>query len=280
MRKIVGTHIEPIHILGFARGGSTIIAELIAESIGAPVLWEPFTRGRKAYKAFNLNWGWDEYIPKQNQYSTIDTYFEGLLNGSKWHPEHFRDQKIKRIVRNSKVVFKYCFAHNMMPYLQRKYGFPVICINRHPAQIAASRKKYGNFLNAQTLIVSNALSKNSLELFQTHRSQMKSVIQTNIGVFTWRYCLNQLSILNLDTEQSLIVEFDDLLENPNTLTDTIQSFLDIKLNASILHRNSKTTIGPRSAKLRQEGWKKTLTTEEISEMDTICNEVFKLNIEF
>ena len=146
VREVLGHPIEPIHILGFARGGSTIMAELIAESTGAPILWEPFTRGRKAYKAFKLNWGWEEYIPKTNSNSTIDPYFEGLLDGSKWHPEHFRNQDVRRIASSSTVVFKYCFAHNMMPYLQQKYDIPVICINRHPAQIVASRKKYGNFL--------------------------------------------------------------------------------------------------------------------------------------
>ena len=30
MRKVLGTPIHPIHILGFARGGSTIMAELAA----------------------------------------------------------------------------------------------------------------------------------------------------------------------------------------------------------------------------------------------------------
>ena len=32
------------------------MAELIAESIEPPFLWEPFTRGRKAYREFNLKW--------------------------------------------------------------------------------------------------------------------------------------------------------------------------------------------------------------------------------
>ena len=36
VREVLGHPIEPIHILGFARGGSTIMAELIAESIRSP----------------------------------------------------------------------------------------------------------------------------------------------------------------------------------------------------------------------------------------------------
>ena len=280
MRNIKGTPIHPIHILGFARGGSTIMAELIADSIEAPILWEPFTRGRKAYRAFNLNWGWEEYVPKSNATSTIDPYFEGLLDGSKWHPEHFRNQRLKRIVNSRSVVFKYCFAHNVMPYLQRKYEFPLICINRHPAQIVASRKKYKNFLHAQNLPISNALSKNSLDLFRTHEDRKNEVIQSPIGVATWRYCLNQLCIRNLEASRTLEIQFDDILHNPDALADDVQSFLGIEVDASILQRNSKTTLGKRSAEQRKQGWKNTLTYEEISEMNAICNDVFNLGIEF
>ena len=44
------------------------MAELIAESIEPPFLWEPFTRGRKAYREFNLKWGWEGVCP-QIQYN-------------------------------------------------------------------------------------------------------------------------------------------------------------------------------------------------------------------
>jgi len=78
VRKVLGHVIKPIHVLGFARGGSTIIAELIAESIKATILCEPFQRGRKAYKPFKINWGWEKYIPKH--ISDLDTICNGVFN--------------------------------------------------------------------------------------------------------------------------------------------------------------------------------------------------------
>ena len=70
-------------------------------------------------------------------------------------------------------------------------------------KLSQAEKKYKNFLHAQHLTISIALSKNSLDLFRTHEDRKNAVIQSPIGVATWRYCLNTLCIRILDANRTL-----------------------------------------------------------------------------
>jgi len=101
-------------------------------------------------------------------------------------------------------------------------------------KLSQAEKKYKNFLHAQHLTISIALSKNSLDLFRTHEDRKNAVIQSPIGVATWRYCLNTLCIRILDANRTLEVQFDDILQKPNIVADSVQSFLGIEVDASIL----------------------------------------------
>ena len=146
----------------------------------------------------------------------MDSYFESLQNGQWKDPKLFRRQSPFRISFSKNVVIKHCFSHNSMPYFQKMFGFKLVCINRHPGQIIASRQRYGNFLRTNTSFTAdNAQSKHSSDLLQTHYNKREKYIKSSYGVTAWKYCINQLSIQKLSKSDTLHIDYDEILTHPD-----------------------------------------------------------------
>ena len=169
----------------------------------------------------------------------------------------------------------------MLHYLTNKFGIRPIILNRHPAQIIASRKNYGGFIkiNDRKIVTDSAQSKNSKALFAAHKSLQDKYIKSNIGVHAWHYCLNQIAIQKITTPKCLI-EFDDLVNSPKSATENISKFLNISIDCSHLLKHSRTTVGYANNASRQHGWKTVLSSSEINEIEKICNSAFNLNLDF
>ena len=226
-------------------------------------------------------WGWQEYVPIEFDSSTMDKYFESLQNGEWRDPKLFRRQALARIALSKNVVVKHCFSHNSMPYFQKKYGLKLLCINRHPAQIIASREYYGNFLHTNSsYTVDNAQSKHSCELLNSHHEKRKEYIKSSYGVTAWKYCINQLSIQKLSKSRTLHIDYNDILINPDEVSNMISDWYDCHINPSHFLNQSSTTLGKRDTEKRLNGWKSTLNKDHIHEIQSICNDVFGLDIPF
>lgn len=282
-RYKVGPQPNCLHILAFARGGSTIVAEAISSTLKAPIIWEPFDRGTKSPQLIENTpvWGWQEYIPKDFESSTIDKYFDSIQQGLWRDPKLFRKQNPLKIALSKNVVVKHCFSHNLMPYLQFKYGLRILCINRHPAQIIASRQKYGNFLHTnKSFTTDNAQSKHSSELLLTHSDIRGDYIKTSYGVTAWKYCINQLAIQQLSCKTTLHIDYDDIVTKPAFVAEKLSRWYGQKFDYKLLLKQSSTTRGKRHAQKRLNGWKSLLSKEHINEIEAICNDAFGLNIPF
>lgn len=283
VRRNWGPQPNCFHILAFPRGGSTIIAEAIASAYKAPIIWEPFDRGTKSPQLIDNTpmWGWQEYVPIDFDSSTMDRYFESLQDGEWRDPKLFRKQSLARIAFSRNVIVKHCFSHNSMPYLQKKYGLKILCINRHPGQIIASRQHYNNFLHTNTSYTAdNAQSKHSRELLRTHIEKQDKYIKSSYGVTAWKYCVNQLALKNLSKSNTLHIHYDDIVTSPDETSRKLSQWYDCHISPQLFSRQSSTTLGVRSTEKRINGWKSALDKTHIREIESICNDVFNLDIPF
>ena len=269
---------ENIHLFTYPRGGSTALAEVISRNQNCPIVWEPFFKGRKPFKEFDHRelWGWKEYISADSESATIDEYFKEISDRTFLHPRFFTGQSIKGLSAGGPLVYKYCFANYMAPYLMQKFNIKAVFLDRHIGQIIASRKKYGGFIKADaTYSIDTAQTKNSNQLFHWNSDMRSKTIKLSVGVHIWNYCLSKRLIDQIDSPHVLRLDYDDMILNPKKVSEQLNGFIGTTIQSSDFKESSRTTVEQIQIDNSQlNKWKNRLTKDEITEMKKIVWDVF------
>ena len=272
---------ENIHLFTYPRGGSTALAEVISKNRNCPIVWEPFFKGRRPFNEFDHRrlWGWKEYISENAESASIDEYFKAITDRTFLHPRFFTGQSIKGLSVNGPLVYKYCFANFLAPYLIKKFKIKAIFLDRHIGQIIASRKKYGGFIKAEAnYALDSTQTKNSNELFLWNSDIRSKTIKSSIGVHVWNYCLSKQLLDQIDSPRILKLDYDDMILNPEQLSQSLNSFLGTNIQPIDFKKSSRTTVEDIQIDRNQlNKWKNRLTEEEVTEMKKIVWDVFELH---
>jgi len=268
-----------IHLFTHPRGGSTLLAEAISSVHQCPIVWEPFFKGRKPFTKYPHEklWGWKEYVPIDATKSSIDDYFNHLTSRTFLHPRFFTGQSIKGLHHKTPLVYKYCHANNLAPYLIRKFKLKCIILDRHPAQIIASRKQYGGFIKSDpTYSVDSAQTKNSDQLFSLYEDKRPQYIKSSIGVNAWNYCLTRHNFRHLEHNPDILrLNYDELVLNPEAVSNQLSDFFSLPFSPELFSKPSRVTTSPIEAgKAQLVKWRKILSKAEITEIKEIVHDVF------
>lgn len=267
-----------IHLFTHPRGGSTALAEAISKNVNSPIVWEPFFKGRKPFKRHDHRriWGWKEYIDPDAKVSTIDDFFRDISNRTHLHPRFFTGQSIAGLHHHNPLVYKYCHANFLAPYLIRRFNLKAILLDRHVCQIIASRKKYGGFFKGKRAYpIDSAQTKNHAEIFHLHESKRNETIRSSAGEHAWNYCLIRTLQNTIPSEQVLKIDFEQIIIAPDDIAARINSFYGTTLNGASFSERSKTSVEftPNKSEYLSK-WKSRLSTEEIGEIQEIVHDVF------
>lgn len=271
-----------IFLFTFARGGSTALAETISNSIHCPIVWEPFFKGRRPFPKFDheTRWGWTELLSRELNDSSIDDYMNALYWREFLSPRFFTGQSVTGLTSRDPLVYKFCHANGMAPYITKKWKAPVVLFHRHPAQIILSRYRYG-FFKGKTWIDADQFSddvshqKAPSELRGLYKDDRKDFILTKAGVMAWQYALERKSweiVQQSEGENVLWLDYDDFVLQPEVVMRRLENFLNIPLQQSKTTKPSRVSIDvPPQNKTDLMKWKQVIPTEIISEIRGICD---------
>lgn len=267
-----------IHLFTHPRGGSTALAEAISKNVNSPIVWEPFFKGRRPFKRHDHRrvWGWKEYIDPDSKEATVDDFFRDICNRTFLHPRFFTGQSIAGLHHHNPLVYKYCHANFMAPYLIRRFNLKAILLDRHPCQIIASRKRYGGFFKGKRAYpIDAAQTKNSPEIFNLHESARSEIIRSSAGEHAWNYCLIRTLQSKIPAEQILKIDFDQIINAPDEIAAKINAYCGTTLDGASFSKHSKTSVELTSNKGDfLSKWKSRLSVEEIDEIQKIVHNVF------
>lgn len=260
---------ENIHLFGFGRGGSTWIAEVLAQAIGSsPFIDEPFHRPKINFEGKNGTslFGWKEFIENNDVNHICGRYFEALNNlkcvNRRLVSEHGKGNPFDI---SQPIVFKYIDRGYLLPYFIRRYSIRPIFLTRNPFAIYASRKKYG-WPQATKIHVDSAQSKSSLAHLEALREKYPGGYSP-AKVFAIIFS-DQLRCFREIESKKLEISYEDFIHSPQKALQSTFSFLEVpyKVDGIQFQKPSSSSRGLAHGKEQLEKWKNNLERHEVEDI--------------
>jgi len=276
---------KPIVIFATRRGGSTLLAEMIACQSQVDYINEPL----------NL-WRYSPYFyalphPVRGRFISLKTeeerqvraYFGSLLSGrvkafNAWNP--FRPTWSFRVHR---LVVKLLSANTLIDWLSREFDIEVVYLLRHPVAVASSclRLHWGNDAEAY---LQNLYFRE--EVLGSERARFADGVLakgTPLEKFVLEWCLENLYPLSVYRERPwLVLTYEEIISRPREISELICSRLglaDAERMAHMVLRPSRTTCFSESKEtITQEGpaallgrWRKRVSQEDLKGVQQILD---------
>ena len=271
---------ENIFLHTFPRGGSTVLAEVVAKSGGCPIVWEPLFKGRVPFRKFPHTklWGWRESIGRGVAKTPVDGYLDAIYWREFLSPRFFTGQQSLGLSPRGTLVYKFCHAGEMTSHIINKYPAKHVFLHRHIGQIMASRIRYGVFMknnqpHGNELYPTGEKHKKFSEDTQSSEelTARKNLITSALGVEVWDYCLARKNWEKAHQEnETLWLDYDDLVLNPQNVADALTEYLGFRIDVNQFKRPSRVTVEANQTKSeRLAKWRSRLSSAQILEMNKI-----------
>jgi hypothetical protein len=275
---------ENIVIYGISRGGTTLLAETLVVLLEARFIWEPlFPRGDvklpainpysvAAYSNFEL--GWSPHTASHND-KALNTYFDQFFALNIRNIRFLRFTNRNSFSKSQHTIHKFCFGNFMYPYFQKRYGFKSILLLRHPFAIAASSLGFGDNFNWHKVNYADwkyTDRPKSGDFFKAYDDKYDLIV-SGFSLLVFRavsefsYALN-----NIDTENTSIVFYEDLVIAPKTSYATLQQLLSHPLDYDLfLKMLNKQSFSSKKNHTEKDGlaqlskWKKVATKQDVAD---------------
>lgn len=268
-------------IFGDPRGGTTWVAEVIQSVIPTALIWEPLSIG--TVKEFqNLNFGWRQFIPENEDWPEAKNAFNKLFEGkilNHWTAAYTNPEELKS---NRPLLIKFCRGNQLLPWISKNFHFrnKALYIIRHPFAVAASQLKQGawNFNYEGFRIPEIPFN----DIFKQHKSflgQLKTKEESLVAY----WCLsNQVALNHPGNNKTWIcVNYENLILNGQKHWERIFSEWDVEFDPQKLNlsRKSSTTIegSPVSGKAQIEHWTSQFDSGQILRMKSVL-EYFEVEV--
>lgn len=277
--------LSPIALFCMPRGGSTWLMEILQEYLNTAVLWEPLFRGKyntsgaiptytrtglEEIKKFRF-WYY-EYIEKDEQRPEVKDFFKRLFTGQVGDKSILFKNSVADIKNADRLLFKFCYANLMLPYLDAHFDLKSIVLHRHPCAVVASMINHkGGWLQPEKLINFNIPEVTNNNIFTKYNSILKSVstVQESLAAL---WCLNFLVANSVKSDNVIKVHYEELLLQPKDTIKSIAKHIGTELPYDkILQKtsqpsqtsNSKSAIMPEQQIKR---WKTALSPKQITQV--------------
>lgn len=264
-------------ICGDPRGGSTWLAEILAELPTTALLWEPLHLNHTDWFK-NLGFGWRQHIPINAEWEEAKQAFSSIFQGKvlnewtllKTDPKKFKDAH--------QLLIKFCRANALLPWLCENYNFkykPIYLI-RHPFAVVASQLKQGgwNYAFSGFEIPQGPFS----EYYEPHiKFLLKLKSKEEALVASW--CLaNKLIISTPPQDRKWIqITYEEMLIDPQRTIDKILNGWDKPFTEAMRQKvgeKSSTTLegSPiHDTKKQLENWRNSFTPRQIYKMQHVLD---------
>ncbi len=142
-----------IVVAGSPRGGTSWVAETIATTPGALILWEPLEPSTHPNILQVLGIGFDHYIPPGTRVTpdmpdwTLYQYLQRVFAGQVPLSEYlgirgWRKAPIRNLLRFRRYVVKFVRGNMLLHWMLREFDLKGVLILRHPCAVVASQMHF------------------------------------------------------------------------------------------------------------------------------------------
>ena len=265
-----------VFVFATARSGSTWLMEIIASQSGIKFIDEPLLMSQFGYAGAPLPSSWGFLLPHPGRESKLESYFVQLLENrlAVGSPAPF--SRFHRFL-SRRIVVKDLRCHDLMNWFEKKFGFKIIYLLRHPIPTALSRQSYARLC----LFLSNdhycrRYLRPELRAYGWSILEEGSELQKKVLDWTLQ---NLPPLKFLDRKQWLCLHYEDMVVDPATTIERLADFIG-SLDKQKMLRQADIASGSASLSdadtqrfLRQEAasrdrmylinkWRKRISAEE------------------
>lgn len=287
---------KDVFIFASARGGSTLLENIIMQDRNVQHLFEPLNWKRFISKRTSLQPTYDHLyaLEKQDLYM-INDYFNKIFNNKITFHFPFALWKKENTLRPERYVFKFINGKNWINYFEENYDIQVIYLVRHPVATALSRISWGwtDFNDRFKIMLKNQDFKDKVpnDLIELSNNIFSQGTQLEKFVLGW--CLeNYIPLKVLDRSNWLLISYEEIVLHPEESVARITNFLNIEENETMLNRifspsnsnsaflNKKKLFNSQSLNERRQlvnTWRKKVDNKSIERIEWMLDQ-FDLNI--
>lgn len=264
------------YIFADPRGGSTWLMEIIQTITNDPVIWEPLHLGLHKNPFKDINFGWRQHIPEEENWIEAKELFDELFSGNILNESILHHSSFSQILISKSLLFKICRGSALLPWLAKNYSFtykPIFLI-RHPFAIVSSQLKHGAWDYPFTSYTIPNTAHN--DIYLKHKDFLKT-LTTKEEELTAEWCLaNQETLSHPNNNINWItINYEDFVLNPKKSINRILRSWEMNYDLSTINfdKDSKTTreSSPDSSIERMSNWQKQFNKKQIDEMGRVLD---------
>ncbi len=232
-----------VFIHSLPRSGSTWLMELILTQPGFMSCNEPLNLRKEAVRDQLGMYDWAELHDTNNK-SRIYEYFEGIQSGRLRDPRFHRRMPFSTFYRpiTHRIVFKIINAgEEHINWLASTFNGGIVFLLRHPVPVALSRALLPKLRVILTTDVRHLLSDSQLRF---SANLMRTDNHFSLALLDW--CIRNAIALKSRTDDWTVVTYEQLVQDPVPVVDTLTKRLHLPKPNRILKRLS---VASRSTRL-------------------------------
>ena len=287
---------QPILVTGAVRSGTTFVGKVLAETEGAIYVSEPFNiHNKKVYDTqWENQWTYLTDSDKPAFYKKLCDVFklEAVtksplsLNGVR---AFLHDMALSFVGIPERVIIKDPIALASTNFIHKHFNAKVVLCVRHPAGFVQSMQKLNWLADPNYFLNQPALVERYLSTIKYELEAFKHVTEPNLEVNALGWKAQNLIVKQLLDENPsyILLKHETLSNNPVETFEDLLNKLKLPFTSDLelfirkhTHSNNPeqtSTNQPHTIKLNakanSQGWKKKLTSHEISTIKAITEPV-------
>jgi hypothetical protein len=216
-----------------------------------------------------LNFWYYQSIARNEDLPEVYDFFSRLFTGQIGDKSILFKNNIKELEQADRLLFKFCFANLMLPYLAHNFQLKSIVLHRHPCAVVASQLNHkGGWLNPKVLSGFSIPDVSNKDLFLKYEDVLASITTVEESLAAL-WCLNYVVASSVSSQDLLHIEYETLLIDTETTLKKIGQLINVALPYDqILEQvttpsktsNTKESIDPQKQIRR---WQTALTSKQI-----------------
>lgn len=258
------------------RGGSSWLMEIIQHITAEPVVWEPLFIGYDSHPFKQINFGWRQYIPRDEEWKAAKDQFDRLFGGEILVNNILYKSTFEQVVKSKSLLFKFCRGNALLPWLTENYNFqhkPIYLI-RHPFAVVSSQLRHSGW--DYSFSGFNIPDQPFTDHYLQHKDFLKT-ITTKEEIMVAEWCLTNSVVLSdkNNNKSWLTMNYEEFVMNPEQSLSRILTSWGIEFDLSSINftKNSSTTKAdsPDQVVERLWNWQHKLNKPQLERMGRVLD---------
>jgi hypothetical protein len=294
-RNSLKNNINPkstIGIFSSPRGGSTWLAEIMTKATApSSLILEPLYRGvyqtngampteHKAGLPTNeLGYWYYQHIGENEAWPESKEFFRKLLNREYLPLSITYENKYSDIPKSNSFIFKFCYAHLLMPWLMNNFNFSAVFLIRHPGAVISSQMNHVNWSHIRGKNEYRFLLpqfRNS-DFFNPYRHILDNIStpEENLAAL-WAITNGYVINHPFNNVKWQTISYEELFLNPKEILQEVFEGLGIPFTDNILNEVKNPSKTSSSSFLQNKNhlsnWRKQFSSEQINRIGKVLSE--------